>query len=75
MVQYDYIYVSFVVSVSFFIIKQIEYRTKPMKEQNKLFFRDSIYIFILVVLFLHLKDYYFIIKEPIPQIFTNEPSF
>jgi heme O synthase-like polyprenyltransferase len=75
MVQYEYIYVSFLVSVLFFILKQIEYRSKPMKDQNKLFFRDSVYIFILVVVCLHMKDHYMKIQEPIPEIFTNQPSF
>ena len=75
MVQYEYIYVSFLVSVLFFILKQIEYRSKPMKDQNKLFFRDSVYIFILVVVCLHVKDYYMKIQEPTPEIFTNQPSF
>ena len=39
MVPYEYIYISLIVSVVFFIIKQFIYRQNPIKNQNKLFFQ------------------------------------
>jgi len=75
MVPYEYIYISLIVSVLFFILKQFLYRSKPIKEQNKLFFKESFYLFFIILGVLTLKDYYLKIQEQKTVIFTDEPSF
>ena len=75
MVPYEYIYISLIVSVLFFIFKQFLYRTNPIKDQNKLFFKESFYLFFIILGVLTLKDYYLKIQEQKTIIFTDEPSF
>ena len=75
MVPYEYIYISLIVSVIFFIFKQFLYRTKPIKEQNKLFFQESFYLFFIILGVFVLKDYYTKVQEQKTVIFTDEPSF
>ena len=75
MVPYEYIYISLIVSVLFFIFKQFLYRTKPIKEQNKLFFQESFYLFFIILGVFVLKDYYTKVQEQKTVIFTDEPSF
>jgi hypothetical protein len=75
MVPYEYIYISLIVSVLFFIFKQFLYRTKPIKDQNKLFFQESFYLFFIILGVFVLKDYYTKVQEQKTVIFTDEPSF
>jgi len=75
MVPYEYIYISLIVSVIFFIFKQFLYRTKPIKEQNKLFFQESFYLFFIILGVFIVKDYYIKVQEQKTFIFTGEPSF
>jgi len=75
MVPYEYIYISLIVSVIFFIFKQFLYRTKPIKEQNKLFFQESFYLFFIILGVFIVKDYYIKVQEQKTLIFTGEPSF
>jgi hypothetical protein len=49
MVPYEYIYISLIISVVFFILKQFLYRAKPIKDQNKLFFKESFYLFFIIL--------------------------
>lgn len=72
---YEYIYISIVISVLFFIVKQFLYRTNPIPDQNKLFFKESFYLFFITLGVLYLKDYYLKIQEQKTIIFTDEPSF
>jgi hypothetical protein len=75
MVPYEYIYISLIVSVIFFIFKQFLYRTKPIKDQNKLFFQESFYLFFIILGVFIVKDYYIKVQEQKTFIFTGEPSF
>lgn len=75
MVPYEYIYISLIIAVLFFIFKQFLYRTKPIKEQNKLFFQESFYLFFIILGVFVLKDYYTKVQEQKTVIFTDEPSF
>ena len=75
MVPYEYIYISLIVSVVFFIIKQFIYRQNPIKNQNKLFFQESFYLFFILLGVLTLKDYYLKVQEQKTEIFTGDPSF
>lgn len=75
MVPYEYIYISLIVAVLFFIMKQFLYRTKPIKDQNKLFFQESFYLFFILLGVLIMKDYYTKVQEQKTVIFTDEPSF
>jgi len=75
MIQYEYIYISLIVSVLFFIFKQFMYREIPIKNQNKLFFQESFYLFFIILGSLALKDYYLKVQESKTVIFTGDPSF
>lgn len=75
MIPYEYIYISLIISVIFFIWKQFLYRANPIKNQNKLFFKESFYLFIIILGVFILKDYYIKVQEQKTQIFTGEPSF
>ena len=75
MIQYEYIYISLIVSVLFFIFKQFMYREIPIKNQNKLFFQESFYLFFIILGSLSLKDYYLKVQESKTVIFTGDPSF
>jgi heme O synthase-like polyprenyltransferase len=75
MVPYEYIYISLIISVIFFIWKQFLYRSNPIKNQNKLFFKDSFYLFLIILGVFIIKDYYMKVQEQKTQIFTGEPSF
>lgn len=75
MVPYEYIYISLIISVIFFIWKQILYRSNPIKNQNKLFFKESFYLFLIILGVIILKDYYMKVQDQKTQIFTGEPSF
>ena len=75
MMPYEYIYISIVISVLFFIVKQFLYRKNPIPDQNKLFFKESFYLFFITLGVLYLKDYYLKIQEQKTIIFTDEPSF
>ena len=75
MVSYEYIYISLIFSVIFFIFKQFLYREKPIKDQNKLFFQESFYLFFILLGVFVLKDYYVKVQEPKTEIFTGEPAF
>jgi DMSO reductase anchor subunit len=75
MVPYEYIYISLIVAVIFFIVKQFLYRTKPIKDQNKLFFQESFYLFFIILGIFIMKDYYTKVQEQKTVIFTDEPSF
>lgn len=75
MVPYEYIYISLIVAVIFFIVKQFLYRTKPIKDQNKLFFQESFYLFFILLGVFLMKDYYTKVQEQKTVIFTDEPSF
>jgi len=75
MVPYEYIYISLIVAVVFFIVKQFLYRTKPIKDQNKLFFQESFYLFFIILGIFIMKDYYTKVQEQKTVIFTDEPSF
>jgi DMSO reductase anchor subunit len=75
MVPYEYIYISLIVAVIFFIVKQFLYRTKPIKDQNKLFFQESFYLFFIILGVFLMKDYYTKVQEQKTVIFTDEPSF
>ena len=61
--------------ILFFIFKQFLYRTKPIKDQNKLFFQESFYLFFIILGVFVLKDYYTKVQEQKTVIFTDEPSF
>lgn len=75
MVPYEYIYISLIVAVIFFIVKQFLYRSKPIKDQNKLFFQESFYLFFILLGVFLMKDYYTKVQEQKTVIFTDEPSF
>lgn len=75
MVPYEYIYISLIVAVIFFIVKQFLYRSKPIKDQNKLFFQESFYLFFILLGMFLMKDYYTKVQEQKTVIFTDEPSF
>lgn len=75
MAPYEYIYISLIISVVFFILKQFLYRAKPIKDQNKLFFKESFYLFFIILGVLTIKDYYVKVQDQKTQIFTGEPSF
>ena len=75
MVPYEYIYISLIVSVIFFIFKQFLYRIKPIKDKNKLFFQESFYLFFIILGVFIVKDYYIKVQEQKTFIFTGEPSF
>ena len=75
MMPYEYIYISIIISLIFFIVKQFLYRKNPIKEQNKLFFKESFYLFFIILGVLYLKDYYSKFQEQKTVIFTDEPSF
>jgi len=75
MIPYEYIYISLIISVIFFIWKQFLYRSNPIKNQNKLFFKESFYLFLIILGVFILKDYYMKVQEQKTQIFTGEPSF
>lgn len=75
MVPYEYIYISLIISVIFFIWKQFLYRSNQIKNQNKLFFKESFYLFLIILGVFILKDYYIKVQEQKTQIFTGEPSF
>ena len=75
MIPYEYIYISLIVSVLFFIFKQFMYREIPIKNQNKLFFQESFYLFFIILGSLSLKDYYLKVQESKTVIFTGDPSF
>ena len=51
------------------------YKSKPIKNQNKLFFKESFYLFFLIILVLYLNERYTKIGEPKTEIFTGQPSF
>lgn len=74
MIETEYFYLSFIVSVCFFIIKQFIYRNKPIQDQNKLFFQESFYLFVILVLAFYIKDY-IQLRETKTEIFTGDPSF
>ena len=75
MIPYEYIYISLIISVIFFIWKQFLYRSNRIKNQNKLFFKESFYLFLIILGVFILKDYYMKVQEQKTQIFTGEPSF
>ena len=51
------------------------YKSTPIKNQNKVFFKESFYLFILIVLVLYLHEKYATIVEHKTEIFTGQPSF
>ena len=59
----------------FFITKQLMYKSNPVKNQNKLFFKESFYLFFLIFIVLYLNEKYTKISEPKTEIFTGQPSF
>ena len=75
MINPQYIYISFIISILFFILKQLQYRKNPIKEQNKILIKDSTLICFITIACLHLKDYYLKSQELETKIFTGEPSF
>ncbi|ADX05853.1 hypothetical protein 162322358 [Organic Lake phycodnavirus 1] len=75
MMEYEHIYVSFIVSVVFFIVKQFLYRNKPIQEQNKMFFKESFYLFCILLACLYMKDYYLKVQNTNTEIFIGDPSF
>jgi heme O synthase-like polyprenyltransferase len=75
MIEYEYIYISFIVSVVFFIMKQFLYKKNPIKDQTKMFFKESVYLFCILLATLYAKDYYFKVKNTNTEIFIGDPSF
>ena len=75
MIDYEHIYISLIISVVFFIMKQFMYRECPIKDQNKLFFKESFYLFCIVLASLFIKDYYVKVNLTDTEIFTGDPSF
>lgn len=71
----NHLYLSFIISILFFIVKQLMYKSTPIKNQNKVFFKESFYLFILIVLVLYLHEKYATIVEHKTEIFTGQPSF
>jgi len=51
------------------------YRECPIKDQNKLFFKESFYLFCIVLASLFIKDYYVKVNLTNTEIFTGDPSF
>ena len=51
------------------------YKSNPVKNQNKLFFKESFYLFFLIFIVLYLNEKYTKISEPKTEIFTGQPSF
>lgn len=74
MIQTEYLYLSFLVSVIFFILKQFMYRKTPIPDQNKLFFQESFYLFVILLIAFYVKDYVQL-RETKTEIFTGDPSF
>lgn len=74
MIQTEYLYLSFLVSVIFFILKQFMYRKTPIPDQNKLFFQESFYLFVILLVAFYVKDYVQL-RETKTEIFTGDPSF
>lgn len=75
--NYQYIYISFIIATIFFILKHAINKNIPSNDIhfNKNTFRDYIYIFIISLTILHANDYYnktLIVKT---EVFTSEPSF
>jgi DMSO reductase anchor subunit len=75
MIPYEYIYLSLIISILFFILKQFLYQTKPLPDKNKLFFQESFYLFVIILGVFIIKDYYMKSQETKTLIFTGEPSF
>ena len=75
MISYEYIYVALIVSVILFILKQFMYRLTPIKNQNKLFFQESFYLFFIILGVLTFKDYYLTVLENKTEIFIGDPLF
>lgn len=75
--NYQYIYISFIISTVFFILKHFFNKRKPSNDINfnKITLRDSVYIFIISLSILHANDYYNKTQIVKTQVFTSEPSF
>ena len=73
----SHIFTSFLISIIYFIIKNIIYRfdTNLDKYSKKQLFKDSILLFIITYLILIFKDKLFFFNNQKTEIFTNEPNF
>lgn len=69
----QYIYISFLISVVFFIVQHI--LNKKSNEFNKYTLKDSIYIFIISLGILHANEYYNKTQIVKTEVFTSEPCF
>lgn len=75
--NYQYIYISFIISTIFFILQHIINKNTPSSDKNfnKKTLKDSIYIFIISIVILHANEYYNSTQEIKTKVFTSEPSF
>ena len=75
--NYQYIYISFIISIIFFIYKHIINKQKPTSDENfnKNTIREIFIIFIISFVTLHLHNLYLIKQEVKTEIFTSQPSF
>ena len=73
----SHIFTSFLISIIYFIIKNIIYRFDTNLDTNskKQLFKDSILLFIISYLILIFKDKLFFFNNQKTEIFTNEPNF
>jgi hypothetical protein len=68
-------YVALAISVAFFIVKLALNKVEKVKDQDRTAFKDSFYVFIIVMVVLYLKNEYFTKNSAKTQVFTNEPGF
>lgn len=75
--NYQYIYISFIISTVFFILKHFLNKRTPSNDINfnKITLRDSVYIFIISLSILNANDYYNKTQIVKTEVFTSEPSF
>ena len=67
-------YIAISVAILYFILKMITNKDeKDEVKRNNL--QDSVYIFVITILVLYAKDYYFLKDSSKAKVFTNEPGF
>ena len=73
----SHIFTSFLISIIYFIIKNIIYRFDTNLDTNskKQLFKNSILLFIISYLILIFKDKLFFFNSQKTEIFTNVPNF
>ncbi len=75
----SYLFLSFLISCVYFIIKSLLNRMNKNKEEyefvRKSLFKDTLLLFVISYLVLVCKAQLLIVGETKTQVFTNEPSF